>query len=164
MAKTIIVLAICVLLNHHMAAQTTGFSTEVVSANWNQAVGLEFNNAGDEMFVWERQGRVWMVKNNVKTLLLDIAEEVGSYGDLGLLGFALSPQFNVNGYFYLLYNVDRHHLVEYGTSRYSPTANYNYDATILRITRYTATKTPTAYTVDTSSVPSVPNSSDPGPW
>ena len=151
MAKTIILLAICVLLQHQLAAQTTGFSTEVVSTNWNQAVGLEFNNAGDEMFVWERQGRVWVVKNNTKTLLLDIAEEVGSYGDLGLLGFALSPQFDVNGYFYILYNVDRHHLVEYGTSRYSPTANYNYDATIIRLTRYTATKTPTAYTVDATS-------------
>ena len=91
------------------------------------------------------------MKNNVKTLLLDIAEEVGSYGDLGLLGFVFSPQFDVDGYFYLLYNVDRHHLVEYGTSRYSPTANYNYDATIIRLTRYTATKTATAYTVDVAS-------------
>lgn len=151
MAKTIIVFCICALWYYQVSAQSTGFSTEVVSSNWNQAVGLEFNNAGDEMFVWERQGRVWVVKNNTKTLLLDIAEEVGSYGDLGLLGFALSPQFDVNGYFYLLYNVDRHHLIEYGTSRYSPTANYNYDATILRLTRYTATKTATSYTTDLAS-------------
>ena len=90
----------------------SGFANSLVSNQWNEAVGLTFNETGTEMFVWERSGRVWIVKNNQKTLLLDIAEEVGGWHDHGLLGFALHPHFDENGYIYLLYVVDRHHLTK----------------------------------------------------
>ena len=103
------------------------------------------------MFVWERPGKVWVIEKDQKQLLLDISEEVAGYRDFGLLGFALHPQFETNGYFYLLYTVDRHHLLKYGTSSYSPTTNEYYNATIGRLTRYTATKTTNGYSVNAAS-------------
>src|SRR5687768_147316 len=92
-----------------------GFASVLVSNQWNEAVGLTFTQNGTEMFVWERGGKVWIVKNGQKTLLLDITEEVGGWHDHGLLGFALHPQFDQNGHFYLLYLVDRHYLINFGT-------------------------------------------------
>jgi PKD repeat protein len=70
--------------------------------------------------------------------LIDISDEVGNYLDHGLLGFALDPDFLSNGYIYLMYVVDHHHLEFAGTPDYDPQANDYFRATIGRITRYTA--------------------------
>src|SRR5450432_1120338 len=80
-----------------------------VNSEWNGAVGVTFDSTG-RMFVWEREGRVWFKdpSDSSFTLLLDISEEVGAWDDHGMLGFALDPNFRVNGYIYLLYVVDRH--------------------------------------------------------
>ncbi len=128
-----------------------GFSSIEVSSDWNEAVGLTFSKDGSKMFVWERGGKVWVVENGQKQLLLDISEEVGSWHDHGLLGFALHPQFETNGYFYLHYLVDRHYLINYGTAAYNPASNDYYSATIGRLTRYTATKTTGGYSVSPAS-------------
>ena len=55
-----------------------------------------------------------------------------------MLGFCLHPNFLNNGYIYLLYTVDRHHLLYAGTPNYSSSSNQYFAATIGRITRYTA--------------------------
>lgn len=132
---------------HSLQAQTppSGFSSVTVSSDWNEAVGLTFSKDGTKMYVWERGGRVWVVENGQKQLLLDISEEVGGWHDHGLLGFALHPQFEQYGYFYVLYLVDRHYLTKFGTSTYSATTNEYFSATIGRLTRYVATKTSTGY-------------------
>ena len=117
-----------------------GFTDEVVSASWNQAVGVTFDASG-RAYVWQRGGRVYVVVNGVKLSqpLLDIGPEVANWGDHGLIGFALDPDFPVNGHVYLLYVVDYHHLTKFGTPEYDPAANqYDMD-TIGRVTRYTAT-------------------------
>ncbi|MBH8559379.1 InlB B-repeat-containing protein [Hymenobacter negativus] len=134
-------------------AQTppTGFTSTTVSSGWNEAVGLTFNSTGSKMFVWERPGKVWVVVNGQRQQLIDITEEVGAWEDQGLLGFALDPNFNTNGYMYLLYVVDRHYLMNFGTASYDPTANDYYSATIGRLTRYTATPSGTGYTVNPAS-------------
>ena len=44
------------------------------------------------------------------SIVLDIGEEVGAWRDLGLLSICLDPDFDTNGYIYLSYMVDRHHL------------------------------------------------------
>ncbi len=67
---------------------------------------------------------------------------MGSWGDHGLLGFALHPNFKFNGYVYLLYVVDRDHLLNCDASIHDPscsatTTDYS-SATIGRITRYKA--------------------------
>lgn len=110
-------------------------------------VGLTFNQAGNGMFVWERLGKVWGMESGQRQLLLDISEEVGAWHDHGLRGFALHPQFDANGYIYLLYLVDRHYLMNFGTAAYNPAANDYYSATIGRLTRYQVTRTGGAYAV-----------------
>ena len=91
------------------------------------------------MFVWEKAGRVWAVQNGVKSAqpVIDIAEEVGDWRDYGLLGFALDPAFLQNGFVYLLYVVDYHHLRWFGTSSYDPNTNEYFHDTIGRLTRLT---------------------------
>src|SRR6185503_961577 len=64
--------------------------------------------------------------------------EVGNWRDHGLLGFTLDPNFLSNGYIYLLYAVDRHYLMNFGTPNYNASTDQYYSATIMRITRYTA--------------------------
>ena len=122
-----------------LVAQPEGFSDQLVSDGWTQATGLTFDDNG-RMYVWEKAGRVWIVENGTRLPdpLIDIREEVMNYSDHGLLGFALHPNFLNNGYFYLLYPVDRHHLLYYDTPDYDPSANLIEQATIGRLSRYTA--------------------------
>jgi Glucose/sorbosone dehydrogenases len=96
---------------------------------WNEAVGIAFTPSG-RMFVWERTGRVWIIDqtNPVITPFLDISPEVLAWHDHGMLGFALSPAFEQNGYVYMLFAVDRHHLMNCDTPvDGAPVCNGNYN-------------------------------------
>ncbi len=130
-----------------------GFVEEPVASGWTAPVGLAFSKNGTRMYVWEKAGRVWIVENGVKASnpLIDINEEVGDWGDHGLLGFAIDPSFDTNGYIYLLYTVDRHHLLHFGTGSYSPSANAYRQASIGRLTRYTVSPGNNRTTVDLNS-------------
>lgn len=146
----------CVLAlisEHSVQAQSVpaGFSNALVMAGWEQPVGFTFD-ANGRWYVWEKGGKVWIVENGVKlaTPLIDIGPEVGNWGDHGLLGFALDPDFLANGRIYLMYVVDRHHLMNFGTANYNAATNDYFSATIIRIARYTATG-PGHNTVDTNS-------------
>jgi PKD repeat protein/subtilisin-like proprotein convertase family protein len=121
------------------ATLPSGFIEEPVGGTWNEAVGMLFEPNG-RLYIWERSGRVWIVENGVRLSqpLLDISAEVGGWRDFGLLGVALDPAFRQNGYVYLLYVVDHHHLVHAGSPSYSAASNEYYRATIGRLTRYTA--------------------------
>src|SRR5262245_39493224 len=134
------------------ATLPTGFIESDIFGYWPEVAGLTFDSTG-VMYVWERAGRVWIVENDVKlsTPLLDISPEVGAYEDYGLLGFALDPNFRQNGYLYLLYVVDHHHLANFGTPNYNPNANEYNRATIGRITRYTARASDNFHSVDPAS-------------
>lgn len=114
------------------------FIIEPVISDFNLAVGLTFGSDG-RMYVWERGGRVWLVENGQKgaTPLVDISEETANWGDYGLLGFALDPNFDNNGYIYLSYVVDYYYLTHYGLAGYDPNQNQDYYDTIGRLTRYT---------------------------
>src|ERR1041385_4939522 len=67
-----------------------GFTETLVSGpgggSWSGAVGVSFESNG-RMYVWERAGRVWFKDSADSTfsLLLDISEEVGAWGDHGCL-------------------------------------------------------------------------------
>ena len=121
------------------------FSISFLSPGYGVPMGITFTNDGSKLFSWEKGGKVHVSKwnNTTKTydlqaaLVWDISEEVGSWGDYGLLGFALDPNFNTNGYIYLSYVVDRHHLLYFGTGQYNQASNLYNNATIGRITRYT---------------------------
>lgn len=116
------------------------FSDQIVSNEFDLPMGITFDDQ-HRMFVWEKAGLVYIVDaegNKLPNPLLDISEEVGNWRDHGLLGFALDPNFSTNGHFYLLYAVDRHHLLYFGTPDYSPDSTATFQASIGRITRYTA--------------------------
>ncbi|OLB02564.1 MAG: hypothetical protein AUH08_02830 [Verrucomicrobia bacterium 13_2_20CM_54_12] len=115
-----------------------GFTETIISGPWTNAVGVAFEDNG-RMYVWEGTGQVWFKDpgDGNYTLLLDIHDEVGKWGDHGMLGFALDPDFRVNGYIYVLYVVDRYYLFHSGDPDYDPNANEYNAATIGRLTRYT---------------------------
>lgn len=134
------VLGFCLLAGRaHAQSVPAGFNDAVVVSGFSEPVGFTFD-ANGRMYVWEKAGKVWIVENGVKqpVPLIDISEEVGNWRDHGLLGFALDPGFLTNGYIYLLYTVDRHYLMYYGTGSYGATTNEYFNATIMRVTRYTA--------------------------
>ena len=116
------------------------FSDALVMGGWTEPVGATWDASG-RLYVWEKRGMVWIVENGVRlaTPLVDISGEVGNWRDHGCLGFALDPNYLTNGRIYLMYAVDRHHLMNFGTGSYNATTNQYYAATIMRITRYTAT-------------------------
>ena len=127
-----------------------GFAISNVSSGstWSQPVGATFTKDGSKLFVWEKDGRVYVCNRQPSgnyqkqtTPVLNISDEVGGWRDFGLLGFALDPEFanNGSGHIYLLYVVDRHHLMTGGLTAngYSAGTNDYYKATIGRVTRYT---------------------------
>lgn len=120
----------------------SGFSATNIGSGWNSPVGAAFNRTGTRLFVWEKGGKVfvcnWNGSTYVKqsTAVLDISPEVGNWRDHGMLGFALDPDFDTNGLIYVLYVVDRHYLMNFGTGSYNAATNQYNAATIGRITRY----------------------------
>jgi len=102
------------------------------------ALGLTFDDNG-RMYTWHRLGlvKIWD-DNHDGAILIDIFPEMAFYGDHGLLGFALDPNFLSNGYMYLYYIVDQHHLLEFGSPNYNPNQTNVDKATIGRVTRYQA--------------------------
>ncbi len=133
-----------------------GFIEEEVGSLWTEPVGVAFDRdprGANRVYAWERAGRVWILENGVNSFvpLLDIRDEVGSWNDYGMLGFALDPDFQHNGYIYVSYVVDRHHLLHAGTPQYDPAKNEYFAATIGRVTRYTARASDGFRTVDPAS-------------
>jgi glucose/arabinose dehydrogenase len=119
------------------------FTAIPISSGWNQPVGAAFNSNGQKLFVWERGGKLYVCNrdgsgNYIKQTqaVADISEEVADWDAHGMLGFALDPNFETNGLIYLLYVVDRHHLLNFGTPSYNPNTTITGQATIGRVTRY----------------------------
>jgi glucose/arabinose dehydrogenase len=148
MKKGILLLCMAALCNF-LNAQTlpTGFAMAdiITGVTWNEPVGLVFSPDGNRLFVWEKGGKVFVCNRQANgsytrqtTPVLDISGEVGNWRDFGLTGFALDPEFAVNGYIYLLYVVDRHHLMTDGLASrgYNAATNQYYAATIGRVTKY----------------------------
>lgn len=135
----------------HAQTVPTGFNNALVMGGWNEPVGFTFDSNG-RWYVWERGGKVWIVENGVRLAqpLIDLSAEVGGWRDHGLLGFTLDPNFLSNGKIYLMYAVDRHHLMNFGTGNYNAATDQYYSATIMRISRYTAIG-PNYNTVDNNS-------------
>ena len=116
-----------------------GFVAREIAGTWTQPVGA-LSVLDDTTLVWEKGGQVWVVNGNGPSdsdPLLDISPEVGNWRDHGLLGLIAHPNFKNNGWLYLYYVVDRHHLLYHGTSNYNENFNLYFNATIARLTRYT---------------------------
>ena len=129
-----------------------GFSSEFLDLEFDLAVGLTFDEDG-RMYVWEKSGRLWLVENETKLSepLLDLSDEVGNFGDCGLLGFVHDPNYMQNGFIYLFYSVDYYHLMFSGEPWYDPMASLDNKATINRCTRFTVDFSGSALTIDKAS-------------
>ena len=137
------------LLFGSVPAQTftdPNFTAIPIASGWNAPVGARFSPDGQKLFVWEKAGKVYVCNrdengNYIKQGMpvADISEEVADWDAHGLVGFALDPNFANNGLIYLLYVVDRHHLLTYGTGAYNPNNSIVGQATIGRVTRYQTT-------------------------
>ena len=114
---------------------TNGFYLEELPGNWIFPMEVQFDNS-NKMYVLERRGKVYSYFNSTKYLLLDISEEVSNFGDFGAISLKLDPNFSTNGFIYLYYVVDRHYLMNYGTSNYNPNLDEQ-GPTISRLVRYT---------------------------
>jgi glucose/arabinose dehydrogenase/PKD repeat protein len=122
---------------HGISQQPSGFQDNVFKSGLDQVNGITFDASG-RAYIWEKGGKVkCRTLDGIWHEILDISEEVNTATDSGLKGFALHPNFLTNGFIYLLYDVDRHHLMNFGTANYNPNASEFLNATIGRITRYT---------------------------
>lgn len=125
-------------------AQPSGFQDQLkvkggVDVGLANLIGVTFDAAG-QMYACESSGKVWALRfaaNGTfqqKYLLLDISGEVLNNGDLGLVSLVLDPDFLTNGYFYLMYAVNRQFLLNGTDGGDGPEQT----GSIVRVTRYTA--------------------------
>ncbi|WP_080055167.1 RICIN domain-containing protein [Spirosoma aerolatum] len=137
-----LIIGLLIQATESLAQLPAGFHNNLVQSGYATPMGTVFSADAKQLFVWDKAGRVWVSTWNgtkyVKqtTALLDISPEVGNWRDFGLLSLCLDPNFATNGLIYLLYVVDRHHLLHFGTSSYSDTKDEYFNATISRISRY----------------------------
>jgi uncharacterized repeat protein (TIGR03806 family) len=104
---------------------------------FTNAVGLTSVPGTDELCVWEREGRVWMFKNDpavaAKKLVLDVHNQCQGWDDSGLLGVAFHPGFATNHYIFVYYTwCPPGKVAGSPTTRPPPTGNYHD-----RLERYT---------------------------
>ena len=117
--------------------QPSGFQNNEYQGGFEGINGITFDASG-RAFAWQKDGKLYCrTLDGVWHEILNISDEVNTATDSGLKGFALHPNFLSNGYMYLLYEVDRHHLMNFGTAAYDSLLNDHLNASISRITRYT---------------------------
>lgn len=92
--------------NITFAALPSGFEINTVVSGLNLPTSVAFSNDG-RIFIAEKGGAVKVVKNGslLPTPLITLSD-VNTYGDRGLLGIAIDPNFSTNGYMYLLYTYE----------------------------------------------------------
>ena len=138
----IIVLFFMTAMQVQAQLPTGFFSTAATSAsdNWNEPVGAAFSKDGQQLFIWEKGGRVFVNNRrasdglHLKQLLpvIDISDEVGNWSDHGLLGFALAPNFTSTngGYIYLFYEKNKGSKVFYRLKVINKDRTFSYSSII----------------------------------
>ncbi|MEL6844381.1 MAG: hypothetical protein AAFP02_14310 [Bacteroidota bacterium] len=78
-------------------AQPTGFLDQVYVSGFSTVIGLTFDDNG-RMYVWERDGRVFIVDDGIKVSapIIELRDEDGGWRDNGLLRVALDPNYKTN--------------------------------------------------------------------
>ena len=87
-------------------ALPAGFEMQTVASGLNLPTSFAFAPDG-RIFIAEKAGTVKVVKNGtlLATPLITLTD-VNSYGDRGLIGIAVDPNFTQNGYLYLSYTYE----------------------------------------------------------
>jgi len=114
-----------------------GFNEEVAFDQFEKPAGI-LHTDSEIAVVWEISGKVWTITGTEvsENPVIDISDEVALWGDHGMIGAALHPDFLENGFIYLFYSVDRHHLLNYGTPNYDPSVSEDFTASMGRLTKY----------------------------
>ncbi|MGY3290092.1 glucose/arabinose dehydrogenase [Bradyrhizobium sp. LM3.6] len=81
---------------------------ETAVTGLNEPAAMDWTPDGRYMLVAQKDGVVRVVDNGTlrSTPLIDLSAEVNDFGDRGLLGIAVNPNFASNHYVYLLYTYD----------------------------------------------------------
>jgi len=87
-------------------ALPAGFEIQTIASGLNSPTTITFVPDG-RIFVAEKAGVVRVIKNGVLLAqpLISLSD-VNSYGDRGLIGMAVDPNFSSNGYLYLSYTYE----------------------------------------------------------
>ncbi|MGH7391483.1 MAG: PQQ-dependent sugar dehydrogenase, partial [Candidatus Rokuibacteriota bacterium] len=104
----VVVLLAAPALEAQMVFSDPGFVSETIAALPPfTPVGVAFVPDG-RLFIWQKAGVVGVVKNGalLAAPFVDISAQTNQFGDRGLLGLALHPDFATNGFVYLLYTVE----------------------------------------------------------
>jgi glucose/arabinose dehydrogenase len=149
----------CLLLSYlsTYAQLPAGFIDAKSQGGYTSPMGVIFSKNGQKMFVWEKKGTLWVSNWNGSTyvkqgsVVLNISEEVADWRDFGFQSVALDPNFDSNGLIYLYYQVDRHHLINFGTPQYNSATNEYFNASISRLARYKVNNTGGTLTADNAS-------------
>ena len=91
-----------------VATLPSGFQESVVFSGLSAPTNVEFSKDG-RIFVAEKRGLIKVFDNlsdTTPTTFADLSTNVNSYGDRGLLGLAVDPNFPTNPYVYVLYTHD----------------------------------------------------------
>ena len=90
----------------HEGELPPGFVLEAIGPTWAGPIGVCYLDP-QRLLVAEKGGLVWYLEGGTsRNIALDLNLEVLNNGDRGLLGIAADPQFDVNGWVYLLLVVD----------------------------------------------------------
>ena len=140
MFRTVTSILICFLFSVTSFAQLPpDFVDIVVTDGLDRPVAFDMDELG-QSYILDKSGLVHVVTAEGALLaqpILDLSEEVGNWGDHGAIGIVLHPNFTNNGFIYISYVVDRHHLLHFGTPSYVADSTAGFQATIGRVTRYT---------------------------
>ncbi|MEY9128405.1 DUF4082 domain-containing protein [Bradyrhizobium yuanmingense] len=81
---------------------------ETAVTGLNQPAAMDWTPDGRYMLIAQKNGVVRVVDNGTlrSTPLIDLSTKVNDFGDRGLLGIAVNPNFSTNHYVYLLYTYD----------------------------------------------------------
>ena len=87
---------------------TGAISERNLISGLTQPLAIDWSPDGRNMYIAEKGGVIKVARDGSSnpTVLLDISRQVNDVQDRGLLDFALHPDFQSNGYLYLLYTYD----------------------------------------------------------
>ncbi|KAA1260984.1 Soluble aldose sugar dehydrogenase YliI precursor [Rubripirellula obstinata] len=74
----------------------------------DQPLAVDFSQDGRNLYIAEKAGVIKVARDGSSNanVVLDISDKVNNVQDRGLIDFALDPNFQSNGYIYLLYTYD----------------------------------------------------------
>ncbi len=115
---------------------------QVVASGFNQPVGIVWSPDNQNLYVAEKGGAVQVIRNGseTSTTFIDLSGRVNRFGDRGLLGIAVHPDFANTPYVYLLYTYDPPETLEHLDDLYArPDGRGNRASQLIRVTADAAT-------------------------